>query len=342
MLANYLVAREQGLGIEAAKDAAIKGNRFQNFVYNISSLPRSMRGPVGKTLLQFKPYLVQEMSFIASLRGAELARYMAMQLALGGPRGAVMIMKSLPFIGAVAGWDELERWLNTNYPKASRGLPGAVGMDTSAMATFQFPKDTSDWFGPSMSDFTNLYEGIVKPVQEGSMVYQKDILTDKARVLAEKNIPFLKHWFRTWDNVITGDGRVRDEEGKIRTEAPLYDPRDSIASRYMAKAGYAARRLAGSETIQESASKVEERIDEREESILNKKKETVGNEISKRLSRGEQVPQSLWDELNSLSIKADAIRARTAERYLTPVQRRLRRRDPAGRLDVLEHEPTLE
>jgi len=109
IIANYLVAREQGLSVEAAKDAAIKGNRFQNFVYNVSSLPRPMRDPIGRTLLQFKPYLVQECHFIASLRGPEIFRYITMLLALGGPRGAVMLVKSLPIIGGIAAWDELER-----------------------------------------------------------------------------------------------------------------------------------------------------------------------------------------------------------------------------------------
>lgn len=342
MLANYLVAREQGLSVEAAKDAAIKGNRFQNFVYNISSLPRSMRDPIGKTLLQFKPYLVQEMHFIASLRGPELFRYLTMQLALGGPRGAIMVMKSLPILGGIAAWDEFERWLNTKYPRASRGVAGAAGLDMSAMAAFQFPKSLSDWGGPTMSDMLNFYDQIVVPVQEGSMRYEPEMLAGKAGTIAEKNIPFLRHWSRVWDNVVTGDGYVRDEEGKIRTEDPLYDPRDSIAKRYMAKAGYAARRLAGAETIQESASKVEERIDEREEAILNKQKEAIGAEISKRLSRGEDVPQNLWEAMAELGMKGDAIRARTADRMMTPLQRRLRRRDPAGKIDVLEHDVQFE
>jgi hypothetical protein len=251
-------------------------------------------------------------------------------------------MKSLPILGGIAAWDEMERWLNTNYPRASRGVPGAAGLDMSAMATFQFPKSLSDWGGTTMSDMLNFYDQIVVPVQEGSMRYEPEMLAGKAKTLGEKNIPFLRHWFRVWDNVVTGDGYVRDEEGKIRTEAPLYDPRDSIAKRYMAKGGYAARRLAGAETIQESASKVEERIDEREEAILNKQKEAIGGEISKRLSRGEDVPQSLWDAMAELEVKGDAIRARTADRMLTPLQRRLRRRDPAGKIDVLEHDVQFE
>ncbi|MFA6973095.1 MAG: hypothetical protein WC208_17080, partial [Gallionella sp.] len=161
LAANYLMAKAEGVSEEAARDIAIKANWFQQFTYDMASLPEVMRGPTGRLVTQFKPYLLKEMEFISTLRGPELARYIGMQLALAGPRGGVMILKSLPILGALGVLDEVEEWMNKEYPVASRGVGGLAGVDVSAAATFQFPSSLRDWLVPLLSDIGSFYKNVI-------------------------------------------------------------------------------------------------------------------------------------------------------------------------------------
>jgi hypothetical protein len=59
--ASYLQAtRDLKMSPEAAEEFAIRANWAQQFTYNMANLPQIMRGPTGRLITQFKPYLFKE------------------------------------------------------------------------------------------------------------------------------------------------------------------------------------------------------------------------------------------------------------------------------------------
>ncbi|MHC4622080.1 MAG: hypothetical protein ACYTEQ_30450, partial [Planctomycetota bacterium] len=172
-----------------ARVFARRSMRFQQFTYDIASLPRIMRGPTGRLVYKFKPYLVKELEFITTLRGAEIPRYIAAQLALGGPRALIYTLKTLPLLGSLYLLDDADDWLNHNWPHASRGVGSLVGVDVTAPVTFQFPERTEDWFGPFFADLYRLWKDVYVPLSQG-----QGHLEDTLREGVIKTTPALYNW----------------------------------------------------------------------------------------------------------------------------------------------------
>jgi len=165
LAANYMYAKtELGLEEDQAKEYARRALRFQNFTYNSSALPKIMRNPTGKLFTQFKTYLVKEVEFIRSLKGDEWLRYMGMHLALSGPRGVVYTLRSLPFLALTGLLEPLEEWLLKEKSGLARGLPGTLGVDVTAPATFQLPMESMDYVGPFLSDMVGMFKQVVIPL----------------------------------------------------------------------------------------------------------------------------------------------------------------------------------
>jgi hypothetical protein len=179
-ISTYLMSRDQGMDERAAVEAAKRGVRLQEFNYNIASIPKILRGPTGRLVGQFKTYLVKELEFIRSLSPGEWAKYLAMQVALGGPRGLMITLKSLPplmainaAIGGLKGdgkdWlESVDEWINVHMPKTSRGVFGYFGVDASAPASFQFPQQWNDWVGVTGSEIIRFAKDVAVPFAHGT------------------------------------------------------------------------------------------------------------------------------------------------------------------------------
>lgn len=349
ILANYLMGKEKfGLSESAAKEFAIRSNWFQNFSYNIANLPASMRGPLGKTVGQFKTYMFKEMSFIASLTPQELARYSTMQLMLGGPRALMYVIKSLPIVAIVNSAEDIERWLNTNYPRVSRGIPGFFGTDISAMSSFQLPTEPSELVGPLFSDIWNMYKTFAVPVMNGTQNVQQTATLDNVNSLLMDNVPFWRNWNDVWKNGLTGDGNLKDvKTGKIMTDNPLWLNTDDYMKKVLATTVYSAKRVIGAQDLEVSATRLEESLDKREEKRLSEALLIVNRQIAEIVAEGKPVPQYLWDRKTELMLKGKDMTMRGLEQtlenqVLPPTVRRLRRKNQIQKADVLEHAPDFD
>jgi hypothetical protein len=206
-----------GLSGEAAEAYARNLTRFTQFTYNTASLPRAMRGPVGRLLLQFKPYLVKEMEFLRTVatNPTELARYTTGFLALGGPRAAIYLLRSLPFFGALWLFREAEDQLNHRAPATSRGVPGVTaGVDITAAATPQLPSRPEDWLGPVVSDLWKLQRDVIAPAMQGEKRDASDVVDWASRIA-----PAAFYWRQLVDSATKPEGWTSDDRGR-----PRYQP----------------------------------------------------------------------------------------------------------------------
>lgn len=331
LAANYLMAKSEGMTEEAARMTAIKANWFQQFTYDMASLPELMRSPTGRLLTQFKPYLLKEIEFISTLRGAELGRYMAMQVALGGPRGLVMVAKSLPFIGMWYGWTELEDWANKNYPVASRGIGGAMGVDITAAATFQLPTRWQDWFGPTISDLSSLFKDVLIPSVGNAINYMtgggpENMEQVEGGKALKTVFPIARHWANIIEQVIDKDGWVKDERNRRQWHI------DDMAS-FMTKS------VAGAEPIELNRLRVAEYNLTQKELKLGDQKTALVDDLLDTIAKGEPLEQSQMDSMVRLGIKPSTLRRAAKFRVLDPKMRRLLMTEIIRRPEILEKYP---
>ncbi len=311
MAANYIYAKEV-LGYEdyIANEYAIRANWVQQFTYNIANLPKFMRGPTGRLITQFKPYLLKEIEFMSTLSGAEWIRYAGMQLALGGPRGLLMILRSLPILATFGFWEEamdlIEEWMNKDLPVASRGvaaLPSLIkpewGADVSAAATFQFPNDWLDLAGPTFSDLYNIGKNVLVPMSTHGMSGQ-----DAVRLLDVN--PAWKYWHRLIDSISSPeDNWLRDRQGN-----KLYEITDSFS--------YLAQNVLGVENIDINRIRAQEAILNRRETRLRGAKTRILNQALTHILNEEPLPEDLIDQMMKHGVDADSIIRRVKTSELPP------------------------
>jgi len=194
----------------------------QEFIYSVAAIPKILRGPGGRTIGQFKSYLIKEIEFIRGLKGAnQWAKYLTMQAVLGGPRGYMITLKSLPFLMLVGGdrWlDDLDTWLNNNYPRLSRGVFGFFGVDISAPAVFQLPEKLEDWAGVLISDIVRFGKDVVKPILDEESYIWEDL-----KKFTKGTIPIWRSWSEMFEGLMSEDGWILDEHGnnKYKVESWL-------------------------------------------------------------------------------------------------------------------------
>ena len=323
LAANYLMAKADGVSEEAARDIAIKANWFQQFTYDMASLPKIMRGPVGRLVTQFKPYMLKEMEFISTLRGPEVARYIGMQLALAGPRGGIIVLKSLPVLGMMGVWDDIEEWMNKEYPVASRGVGGMAGVDVSAAATFQFPSTMKDWLGPTLSDIGSFYKNVVTPTIEKKGLDGSDLSK-----FTSSTFPILRYYDRLIEQAIDKDGWVKDERGRR-----LYHIDNTAA--------FVTKSVMGAEPIELNRIRTEERIlATRSTRITDQKTMTIDN-ILEATTKGEPIAEGDLENMVKLGIKPGTLRRAAQFRVLDPKQRRLLQTELIRRPEIAEMYPEV-
>jgi len=335
LAANYVMAREKfNMSHDAAREFARKANWFQQFTYDIASLPKIMRSPLGRLMTQFKPYLVKEIEFARGLKGMEVGRYVAAQLALGGPRGAMIVLKSLPILGALGLLDDIEEWMNKEWPRVSRGVGGAIGVDVTAPATIQFPSGAADLTGPFfsdvgrfMKDLPTLYTNIIRPALTGGDV-EKD-LPDLRNTLG-RIVVAAKYWNRLIDQMVDKDGWVRDDKG-----AKIYQLPETTADR----AAFAGKMVAGAEDIEVSKQTLAARLEERDRKRHEEQATMTVNRALRILRARGELSEEIAAELRTLGVSGKSVKNTAIWREMTPQQRAVVRAQLIRRGAVLEGWP---
>jgi hypothetical protein len=329
--ASYLAAKERGLTDAAATTEALRSTWAWQFTYNMANLPKIMRNPTGKLLLQFKPYLLKELEFMSNLSGKEWMRYVGMQLALGGPRGAILIAKSLPVLALMGWWqdaiDEAEEWMNKKIPLASRGIAGAPGLinpslavDVTAPATFQFPTGAMDLAGPFVSDLNKLGKNVLGPTTTYG-VYAEDAIKS-GNVLAG-----FKYWKRLWDLYYSEDNWLRDENGY-----KLYEVKDTVPM--------ILQSIAGVENITLSRIQNEERILARRDERMHGISTRIVNNAMQDLIKGRPISKDTLDMMIKYGVNVNTLIRRIENSELPPDLRNVLKTEVRRRPEVIDMFPT--
>ena len=334
---NYVLAKSKGASEEAAREAAVRGVWFQEFTYNTAALPTWMRSPTGRLVGQFKPYLVKELEFISSLRGAEIAKYMAMQTVLGGPRGFMYVLKSLPVLALVvpqSTWNEIDDWLDSTAPRASRGVGGYLGVDITAPAVFQFPTRLEDWMGPFLSDMMRLKKEVIDPLHQGETFgVQKPFMSpwtsapSEITEYAAGTVPILRHWNMMFEQMVDKDGWVKNERGQRMFH---------IGDGAFDQLAMTMRAAAGAGSLEQSLVRGSQRRARQERTVRNANKSKLADMIVDRLSRGEDIEDETYEEMVELGVTAASLRRNYKMRQLDPVTREYIKTELAKRAELLE------
>ena len=296
---------ELGLKGEAAAQYARNATRFGQFTYNTAALPRALRGPTGRFVFQFKPYLVKELEFISSLRGAEIPRYLVASLTLGGPRALLYTLKSLPLLGAIGALATAEDWLNRKAPAASRGVGGALGVDVSPAVAFQFPTTASELLGPTVSDATRLWTDVIGPALQGEDRDWSDVGKWAMRLA-----PALNYWGQLVEAATSESGSMTDKRGR-----PGYKP---------TKLDYAKLAL-GAKPLNKSIAEIEDRFLRQRETIYRANRTRLIDDFLDASDKkdGAQA-QELAQRLAEMGVGAETVKAAAKGRHIEPKLRLLR------------------
>jgi hypothetical protein len=320
--AFYIQATERlGLSGKEAIQHARNQTRFAQFAYNTASLPKIMRGPTGRLVLKFKPYLVKELEFISQLRGAEIARYITGFLLLGGPRAAIMMLRSLPWLGAIGALGALEDWLNQKAPRASRGAPGFAGVDVSAAVTPQLPRTETDWIGPALSDYLRLWNEIIQPAMRGEDKDWSDV-----KNWGSRTAPVIFYLTQMADAIMDEQGWVTDDRGRKQFQADRWDK---------------AKLALGVTPLDKSIESSERRFLLEAEEIQRKNRtKWVDNLVDALQDNNSEKFQSLLEDASDYYTSTDdlmtAIRNNLKNRTIGPKERLFQRLSRASRLREMD------
>lgn len=280
--------------------------RLAQFVYTTGSLPRMFRGPTGRLVGQFKPYLVKELEFMASLNRQQWPRYLAGFMLLGGPRAAVYMLRSLPILGAAGILYALEDWLNRKAPAASRGVGGAAGVDLTAAVTPQLPSKTEDWAGPTLSAFVTLYRDIIEPAMSGEKRDARDLAQWGAKLA-----PMTSYWYDLVESALHREGWNVDAQGR-----PDYKP--STADKI--------KMAAGAQPLEKSIQAVERRyLNHLDEITRANRKHLVDRFIRALDGNDNDEMNRMINQFADYGITSNTIKDAMKQRHLEP-RERLRQR----------------
>jgi hypothetical protein len=211
----------------AAELYAARSLRLTNLSYNLSALPQFLRGPSGKLFGQFKRYLTGEIEFMSTLSRKEWARYVTGQMLIAGPRGALTFVKSLPILGALGFWDNIQSAFTKAFSgvddegrpsqSVASGVPGLFNADISSPATLQLSSRPEDLLGSVVGDGIRLFRDVIGPLLSGlrpgfgafAMRGAKDDFID----WGSESFVALRYWGELMDSVIDSEGWVLDRNG---------------------------------------------------------------------------------------------------------------------------------
>ena len=315
--AAYLYAKDEGMGEAEAEEFARRSVRLTQFTYNMTSLPAILRSPSGKLFGQFKPYLVKEIEFITGLKGSgQILKYFGLQMALAGPRGLLWMIRSIPMLGLLGLWDDVEEWMNkpkTGIPLAddaiptlSRGVVGMIGGDITMPATVQLPNRPEDWAGPFFSDLIRLYVEVARPWMEGEKYMEMSLINWAARIA-----PATYYWDQMVQSVIDKDGWVKDRESGNK----LYRV-ESNWERILLSMGVSP--------ISRSEALTAQRLLRKEEDLRNRNARKSINKLITIIKDKKEVPVELMEDMLRMGISRRTIRSAIIRKELPPQLREVK------------------
>lgn len=341
--ARYLMSREK-MGEKAAVEDAIRATWYEQFTYNLASLPRMMREPIGKTVLQFFPYVLNELAFMRSLKPAEWARYASYQFALGGFRGLVLTMKSLPILIGCGWWQEIMDYLddvgnsianNVLGGAAYRGMFGAAAAlfgETGARAIPEVSGAASISLTPRIGFGGPLFQDIftlIKTVSSG-MPFSFTEKTEEApyrrltelrttpatneyRKGFEQIVAAAAHWNKIWDYWVDQNHHVLDRKLQAIDQVPDLPAPEAVA--------LMADSAMGAESIYHSSMKTARAISDRELERENRRKAGVTQKGVYDFIRGEGLQPDTLNRMRELEMGTEGIE-RGIEMQSIPLQQR--------------------
>jgi hypothetical protein len=325
-MTSYLVGRgEFGHDETTAVEFAKRSVDLQEFNYSVAALPEILRGPGGKTIGQFKAYLVKEIEFIRGLKGAnQWAKYLTMQAVLGGPRGMMITLKSLPFLMLVGGdrWlDDLDTWLNNNYPKLSRGVFGFFGIDASGPAAFQFPTRFEDWAGILISDIVKFGKEVAAPIANGESYIWEDL-----KKYSKGVVPVWRLWNEFWQGLMNEDGWILDDNGNNKFKVESWTDLAKMVG------GFKPLKM----SVQELEMRMSTELEKRERAQASKIIEQVVKRH--RMIDVDIITEELIQEFAMHATNPDSIIAAIGQSHLDPATRQLLSIKLARRMDLWQRQ----
>ncbi len=330
LAANYLYAKEKmNMSDTQARMFARRSNRFQSFVYNASAINTTLRTPIaGKLLGQFKTYLSKEIEFVHSLRGQEIARYLGMHMALGGPRAIVYMIRSIPILGAHQIWDKVDDWMNkqtVDLPLIGPvsplgGIAGALGADITAPAAFQLPGSPEEWGGPLSSDLTTAYKNIMKPLIEG---VDPSLIQGDAIKWVKSLAPIAKNWDEIVKSVVDDDGWVWDENKQVK----LYQVGDWFDRFIMAS---------GAPILEKTSNQMANHILDEGMRVKQENRRRAYRDATKALRQGQAIPDHVVENLGVWGLTGEGLRGKLKRAHLNPALRRLVEAELTEKIRALE------
>jgi hypothetical protein len=181
-----------------------------------------MRGPIGRTVLQYKPYLLKEIEFILKLDKKQASRYLAFNAAVGGPKAFLYMIKSFPLLavaitaakmhGAID-WDLDDVEEELNKLKISHGLSGMTGINMVPSMVAQLPQMSGklqDYLGPTAGDIGNVLKYGAKPLAGGI------VDSDNRHKMLQKLVPAYRTVSQGIEASMTDEGISLDDKGKLK------------------------------------------------------------------------------------------------------------------------------
>lgn len=341
--ANYLFGKAQGMDEEAAVHYARGGVWAQQFVYSIAALPKIMRGPTSRLLTQFKPYLIKQLELFTNMTVGEKVKFISAQLMLGGPRALLSTIRSVPLLGLFVGWDEIDEWLNKNYPHLYRGVPGSLGpmsVDVSAQAAFQFPQQPMDWLGPMVSDIFRLHSRVLGPILAGRAenvlpfeqlkhpleagLNYKELRRQEIFRWIRDGIPAMYYWDQVLSYAFDDDGWILDDFGKRK-----YKPENSWID--------IAKLVSGAKPMEESAWEVSERRHMKEQEKFREDKQMLTATVLDTIESGGSLDGDIVEKCKELGVTYQSLQEAAKSRKLTPYHRRVLATQLVGRPAALRN-----
>jgi len=356
-VANYLYQVDvmDKSGSEAT-EAAVYNLRMQEFAYDVASIPQMLRSPGGKLIGQFRTYMIKQLEFMSTLRGKQIYRMIGLQLIMSGPRGAVYMLKTIPFLGTLGLLDDVEEWLlrqkGTIPEFAARGVGGLVGGDITAPATFQLPNRPEDIAGPFLGDAINLYKNVILPSLQSGIAKATGnpapaFVTDEGIHWLKSLAAILTYWGDFYKSEISWESEVevKDLESAYdflsdKLQKPNIWMRDSQGNKAYQIGGLQDRMLLllGIPPISRSRYYAIKRIWSRNMKIRGDNRKACYNKITNYLIKGQVPPKDLLDDAIYLyHIDPGQLPDAYMYKQMTPQQREVLRARIFDKAEAIDH-----
>jgi len=281
----YIDALKRGMPEAAAKEFARRMVRLTNLTYVLSATPRIMRSPTAQLLTQFKRYIAGEFEFLHSLSPREWARYALFQTLLVGPRGALLFIKTIPFLHAIGILDDIEEQINKL--KFSGGIPNLLGIDFGPAATLQLPTRPEDAFGLVISDAIKFYKEVYSPALNPELSAENKVKNAVERL--PEFIIAARNWMDLVEANVDSEGWILDSEGNRQYRL------DTDYEKFLVG-------VLGASTLEKSRIQTAQSIAMRDDKRKDEALRILTRRLRKEFAFTEKISDSLIDDMVKLGV----------------------------------------